>query len=120
MNEERACCHHEHSTPATAVPAVPGAIYTCRMHPEIERDVPGDCPICGMALEPKTISTATPEDDSELTDMTRRLWIGAGFTLPVFLLAMSHLLPNAPAWLAGDASRWTQFLLSTPVVLWAG
>src|SRR5437764_7712413 len=95
-------------------------IYTCPMHPEIERDAPGDCPICGMALEPKTISGATPEDDSELADMTRRLWIGAALTLPVFVLAMSHLIPNAPEWLAGDASRWIQFALATPVVLWAG
>jgi Cu+-exporting ATPase len=95
-------------------------IYTCPMHPEIERDKPGACPICGMALEPKTISAATVEDDSELTDMTRRLWIGAALTSPVFLLAMSHLIPNAPDWLSGDASRWIQFALTTPVVLWAG
>ncbi|MEY2511960.1 MAG: P-type Cu+ transporter [Verrucomicrobiota bacterium] len=97
-----------------------GAIYTCPMHPEIERDGPGSCPICGMALEPKTISAATVEDDSELTDMTRRLWIGAALTLPVFLLAMSHLIPSAPSWMSGDASRWIQFALTTPVVLWAG
>jgi Cu+-exporting ATPase len=97
-----------------------GAIYTCPMHPEIERDGPGSCPICGMALEPKTISSATVEDDSELTDMTRRLWIGAALTLPVFLLAMSHLIPSAPPWMSGDASRWIQFALTTPVVLWAG
>src|SRR3954464_12034465 len=95
-------------------------LYTCPMHPEIERDAPGDCPICGMALEPKTISAATAEDDSELRDMTRRLWIGAALTLPVFLLAMSHLVPNTPAWVSGDVSRWIQFLLTPPVVLWAG
>ena len=95
-------------------------IYTCPMHPEIEQDKPGNCPICGMALEPKTISAGSPEDDAELTDMSRRFWIGAALTLPVFLLAMSHLWPNAPAWVAGDASRWIQFVLSTPVVVWAG
>jgi Cu+-exporting ATPase len=94
--------------------------YTCPMHPEIERDAPGACPICGMALEPKTFSAATVEDDSELTDMTRRLWIGGVLTLPVFLLAMSHLFPTAPEWMSGDASRWLQFVLTTPVVLWAG
>jgi Cu+-exporting ATPase len=119
MNEEHQCCHHEHPS-SPAAPAAPGATYTCPMHPEVERDRPGDCPICGMALEPKTISAATPEDDSELKDMTRRLWIGAALTLPVFLLAMSHLLPNAPGWFSSDLSRWIQFLLSTPVVLWAG
>ena len=118
MNEESNCCHHA-VEPQSAAP-VPGAIYTCPMHPEIERDGPGDCPICGMALEPKTISAATPEDDSELTDMTRRLWIGAPLTLPVFLLAMSHLIPDAPEWMSGDVSRWIQFVLTTPVVLWAG
>jgi Cu+-exporting ATPase len=97
-----------------------GSIYTCPMHPEIEQDGPGSCPICGMALEPKTISAASPGDDSELTDMTRRLWVGAALTLPVFLLAMSHLIPNALPWMSGDASRWLQFALTTPVVLWAG
>ena len=94
-------------------------IFTCPMHPEIERDAPGDCPICGMALEPKTV-TAEPEDDGELRDMTRRLWIGGGLALPVFLLAMAHMFPSAPHWVMGDVSRWTQFVLSTPVVLWAG
>jgi len=98
----------------------PGTIYTCPMHPEIERDRPGDCPICGMALELKTISADSNDDNSELIAMTRRFWIGAALTLPVFLLAMSHLVPSAPAWLASDLSRWIQFVLSTPVVLWAG
>jgi P-type Cu+ transporter len=118
MNEESACCHH--APPPHAATAAPGSLYTCPMHPEIERDAPGDCPICGMALEPKTISSATAEDDSELTDMTHRLWIGAALTLPVFVLAMSHLVPNAPGWMAGDTSRLIQFVLATPVVLWAG
>ncbi|HEX7518224.1 MAG TPA: YHS domain-containing protein, partial [Chthoniobacterales bacterium] len=77
-----------------------GAIYTCPMHPEIERDQLGDCPICGMALELKTISVETTEDNSELIDMTRRFWIGAALTLPVFFLAMSHLAPHAPSWLS--------------------
>ena len=94
-------------------------IYTCPMHPEIEQDHPGDCPICGMALEPKTMS-AEPEDDGELRDMTRRLWIGALLALPVFLLAMGHLFPGAPHWFMGAVSRWVQFALTTPVVLWAG
>ena len=94
-------------------------IFTCPMHPEIEQDHPGECPKCGMALEPKTV-TAEPEDDGELRDMTRRFWIGAGLTLPVFLLAMGHMVPGAPHWVMGGASRWTQFALATPVVLWAG
>jgi len=95
-------------------------IYTCPMHPQIEQDKPGNCPICGMALEPKSIVAEKEEDKTELRDMTRRFWIGAALTLPVFLLAMSHLVPSAPAWLSSDLSRWIQFVLSTPVVLWAG
>ncbi len=90
------------------------------MHPEIERDAPGECPICGMALELKSVAASEPEDDAELRDMTRRLWFAGVAALPVFLLAMAHLLPGAPHWLMGSASRWTQALLATPVVLWAG
>ena len=101
-------------------------IYTCPMHPEVQQDHPGDCPKCGMALELKTVKAATSEDDNaELRDMTRRLWIGGALTLPVFVLAMAHLIPalGHPAmrdWVMSDASRWIQFALSTPVVLWAG
>ena len=90
------------------------------MHPEIERDRPGDCPICGMELELKTISADSVEDNFELIDMTRRFWVGGALTLPVFLLAMSHLVPSASSWLSSDVSRWIQFVLGTPVVLWAG
>ena len=96
-------------------------IYTCPMHPEVQQDHPGNCPKCGMTLELKTTS-AIEEDNHELTDMTRRLWIGAALALPVFLLAMAHLIPalGHENWIMGDASRWIQFILSTPVVLWAG
>jgi Cu+-exporting ATPase len=95
-------------------------IYTCPMHPEVQQDHPGDCPKCGMALEPQTV--ATEEDDTELRDMTRRLWIAAALSLPVFVLAMGHLVPALAhaAWLESPSTRWAQFLLSTPVVFWAG
>ncbi|MCG3148251.1 MAG: Silver exporting P-type ATPase [Verrucomicrobiae bacterium] len=109
----------QHSrTPTSQQPA---ALYTCPMHPEIERDQPGNCPICGMALEPKMV-TAEPADDTELRDMTRRFWIGAVLTLPVFIVAMAHLIPawSHAEWVTGEVSRWGQFILSTPVVLWAG
>ena len=102
-----------------AVPLAGKTIYTCPMHPQIEQDHPGACPICGMALEPKT-ATAAPEDDTELRDMSRRLWIGGALALPVFVLAMAHLLPALAHVANGTASRWVQFLLSTPVVWWAG
>src|SRR5471032_3399547 len=91
------------------------------MHQEVQQDHPGNCPKCGMALELKTMSVVE-EENPELTDMTRRFWIGGALALPVFLLAMAHLLPalRHENWVMGDISRWIQFLLSTPVVLWAG
>ena len=107
--------------PAWVAPAAGKTIYTCPMHPEIQQDHPGNCPKCGMALEPKTVS-AVEEQNPELTDMTRRLWIGGSLALPVFLLAMAHLIPvfRHASRVMGDVSRWIQFVLSTPVVLWAG
>ena len=73
-----------------------------------------------MALEPKNVVAGGEEDNAELRDMTRRFWIGVVLTVPVFTVAMAHLLPGAPAWADSDPSRWMQFALSTPVVLWAG
>ena len=89
-------------------------IYTCPMHPEIEQDHPGDCPKCGMALEPKSLTAGTDdEENTELHDMTRRFWIGAALALPVFVLAMAHLVPaiGPDSWVMSDASRWIQFAL---------
>ncbi|HSI64249.1 MAG TPA: HAD-IC family P-type ATPase, partial [Candidatus Saccharimonadia bacterium] len=96
-------------------------IYTCPMHPEVESDKPGDCPKCGMALEPKTVAAHADDaaENTELQDMTRRLRITAALTLPVFLVAMAHLIPTlAHTWVDGSMSRWMQFVLATPVVLW--
>lgn len=95
------------------------AVWTCPMHPQIEQDHPGACPICGMALEPKTLAAA-PEENHELKDMSRRLWIGATLAAPVFLLGMLHALPALAQLAASPLSQWVQFLLATPVVLWAG
>jgi Cu+-exporting ATPase len=98
-------------------------IYTCPMHPEVQRDHPGNCPKCGMALELKTATAdASEEENGELRDMTRRFWIGGSLALPVFLLAMAHLIPTLDhdGWVMSDGSRWIQFVLSVPVVLWAG
>ena len=98
--------------------------YTCPMHPEIVRPAPGSCPICGMALEPRTVA-ATPGDNPELRDMTRRFWIGAVLTVPLLAVAMGamfgyrlHLdlnLDGVPINLP-----WLEFALATPVVLWCG
>jgi len=108
--------------PTWVTPAAANIIYTCPMHPEVQQDHPGDCPKCGMALEPKTVAAQTDEENRELTDMTRRFWVGAVLTMPVFSTAMAHLVPalSHQGWVSGEASRWMQFLLSTPVVLWAG
>jgi Cu+-exporting ATPase len=95
-------------------------IYTCPMHPQIEQDHPGNCPICGMTLEPKNLVADDEEENAELRNMTRRFWIGVALSVPVFILAMWHVLPSAPHWVQNDLSRWAQFVLSTPVVLWCG
>ncbi len=99
------------------------ALYTCPMHPEVQQDHPGECPKCGMALEPKTLSAGDgDEDHAELDDMTWRFWLGAALTVPVFILAMAHMIPalGRQPWVTGDVSRWIQFVLTTPVVWWAG
>ncbi len=97
-------------------------VHTCPMHPEVVQDHPGDCPKCGMALEPRMAAPEAGEDDSELRDMTRRFRWGAILALPVFVVAMGHLVPawRHAEWVDGDVSRWGQFLLTTPVVGWAG
>lgn len=98
-------------------------LFTCPMHSEVQQDHPGTCPKCGMALEPMTATEVDDDDDqSELKDMTRRFRWSALLTLPVFITAMAHVVPalSHEAWVNGDATRWMQFALSTPVVLWAG
>ena len=98
-----------------------GTQYTCPMHPEIVRDAPGDCPLCGMALEPMGIPSGDEGPNPELVDFTRRFWIGTALTLPVLVLAMApHLgLPLREAVGEGPAV-WAELILATPVVLWAG
>jgi Cu+-exporting ATPase len=96
-----------------------GTIYTCPMHPEIRQIGPGFCPICGMALEPVTV-TAASEPSHELTDMTRRFWVGLVLTVPVFALEMGGHLTGLMMLLSRQASNWIQLGLGTPVVLWAG
>ncbi len=127
---------HATATPASAAahagaPAAAGTTaraarvtagtYTCPMHPEIVRDGPGACPICGMALEPVTAS-ADDEPSAELVDMTRRFWVSAALTAPLFLLAMAEMLPGRPLGrgLGGAARGWLELALATPVVLWGG
>ncbi|MCW2839936.1 MAG: Copper-translocating P-type ATPase [Aeromicrobium sp.] len=96
------------------------AEYTCPMHPEIRQPGPGSCPICGMALEPVTV-TADTGPSAELVDMTRRFWIGLALAVPVFLLEMGgHLFSWVHDLIPSSTSVWVQLVLATPVVLWAG
>ncbi|WP_255702373.1 MULTISPECIES: heavy metal translocating P-type ATPase [Roseomonas] len=108
---------------AAAPPPAPrkGTIYTCPMHPEIRQEGPGNCPICGMALEPLDV-TAEAAPNHELADMTRRFWIGLALTLPVVVLEMGAHIPGLGLHhlVPPRISVWIQFLLGTPVVLWAG
>ena len=96
-------------------------LYTCPMHPEIEQMGPGDCPKCGMDLEPKEVS-AEEEESPELKSMTHRFWVCLMLTLPVFMIAMSEAIPgiNLHQYLSKQSQVWIQLILATPVVLWGG
>ena len=96
------------------------AIYTCPMHPEVRQQGPGDCPVCGMALEPVEVA-ADETPDPHLIDMTRRFWISAALTVPVVLLAMAPMVGLAPhAWLSERFAAWAELTLATIVVLYGG
>jgi Cu+-exporting ATPase len=112
---------YDGSHPAPSIPApAASAEYTCPMHPQIVRDRPGACPICGMALEPRTVTA--DKANPELISMTRRLWIGAALTLPLLAVMVSDVLPGHPLQhlLRGPLLGWVELLLATPVVLWGG
>ena len=96
-----------------------GVIYTCPMHPQVRQVGPGACPICGMALEPETV-TADSGPNPELADMTRRFWIGLALAIPVFGLEMGGHMLGLDRLVAPATSHWAQFALATPVVLWCG
>ena len=101
-----------------AVGTVPGAVWTCPMHPEIRRDGPGQCPICGMALEPLE-PTLEEGPNPELVDMSRRFWVSAALTLPLVVLVMGQEILGIEL-LPMSTFAWVQFALATPVVLWGG
>ncbi|KXU32300.1 haloacid dehalogenase [Sphingobium sp. 22B] len=107
-------------TPSIPIKAPEGTIWTCPMHPEVRQDHPGACPICGMALEPEMARTESGPSP-ELTDMTRRFWIGLILTFPVLVLEMGgHLFPALHHLVPMPVSIGIQLMLATPVVLWAG
>jgi Cu+-exporting ATPase len=128
-SNDHACCHSGHDAAAPVpsgdydlVPAAySGTVYTCPMHPEVRDIRNSGCPICGMALEPAGI-VAGEEDTSELDDMTRRFWISAALTLPLFVYAMGDLIPGQPLThlVPANWASWLQFALAAPVVLWGG
>ena len=89
------------------------------MHPEIVRDAPGNCPICGMALEP-LVATAAPIKNAELADMTRRFWVGLVLAVPVLALEMGGELLGLRPLLGDSLTNWLEFTFATPVVLWCG
>lgn len=112
---------HPTHEPAAAPPAGASAQWTCPMHPEVVRNGPGSCPICGMALEPMT-PTGAEDENPELASMTRRFWVGVVLSVPLLALSMGSGL--AGAWLgqyiSPRTSTWIQLLLASPVVLWGG
>jgi len=111
--------HPAHTPSATPVKATAGTIYTCPMHPQIRQEGPGNCPICGMALEP--LMPVEAEDDSELRRVRRKFWIAAALSIPVVFIAMwPHLFDVHLAPGTAQLLRYTELLLSLPVVLWAG
>jgi P-type Cu+ transporter len=112
-----------HETPANrTAPLAPGSgnvEYTCPMHPQVRRMGPGDCPICGMSLEP-VVATAPTGEGRELRDMTRRFWIGLGLTIPVVVLEMGGHLVGLDHLVGQQTSNWLQLAFATPVVGGAG
>jgi len=102
-------------------PSVSSRHYTCPMHPEIVRDAPGNCPICGMALEP-VVPSLEDEESHELRDMQRRFSVSLVLSLPLVILAMSDVIPGKPfqAALSAGVLPWIQLVFATPVVLWGG
>lgn len=123
MNENSNHPHHNHSHKRGPV-EVPAAIgntaqWTCPMHPEILREAPGDCPICGMALVP--VAGTAETDTGELSDLTRRMWYGVALSIPLVILAMSPMIGiKEPFGLMPKTRGWIEFVIGSPVVLWVG
>jgi Cu+-exporting ATPase len=97
-------------------------IYTCPMHPQIREDRPGNCPICGMSLEPMTIGVGDEEEQHEVKALARKFWIALLLSIPVLIIAMGHAIPGLQLdeIVPRQLGKWIEFSLTTPVVLWAG
>ncbi|MDH5303506.1 MAG: copper-translocating P-type ATPase [Gammaproteobacteria bacterium] len=126
---DQPCCHgHVANTAEVAderhnrvPPGFTGTVYVCPMHPQVRDIRISACPICGMSLEPDRV-VAGVEDRSELEDMTRRFWVSAALTLPLFIYAMADMVAGHAlhGFMQSDRSSWLQLLLATPVVAWGG
>ncbi len=121
--EEHGCCHGNsgsHGTKDSDAPEDPEGIYTCPMHPEVRQVGPGDCPKCGMDLEP-AVPTGE-EDEQAYRKMARRFWISLALAAPVLILAMGGMIPgvNVNALIPRTVNHWLQFLLTTPIMFWTG
>lgn len=110
---------HDHASASSPTTAAPGSQWTCPMHPEIVRDGPGACPICGMALEPMTPG-AGDEPNPELQYMQRRFLVGVILSLPLLVIEMGGHFFGIAKLIPPALNPWVQMALSTPVVLWAG
>jgi Cu+-exporting ATPase len=123
-HESKPCCHSSDSGLQNKLISslVTDLLYTCPMHPEIIRNGPGACPICGMALEPMIVS-AQVAPNAELIDMSRRFWISVILAVPLLLLTMGMHIPgiaNVVNLISPRISSWVQFILATPVIIWCG
>jgi len=110
------------SGPPKSEPVPEGTIFTCPMHPEIEQVGPGECPLCGMALEPKGVPTGDEGPNPELVDFKKRFWIGTALTIPLLILSMGPYIGFMyfRELLGEQASLWIELILGTPVILWSG
>ncbi|MEX2498973.1 MAG: copper-translocating P-type ATPase [Wenzhouxiangellaceae bacterium] len=131
MNNDHEHCHHD--TPQkdaaggadrefdTIPEGYTGTVYTCPMHPQVRSTEPESCPLCGMGLEPETVSLED-DDQSELRDMRRRFWLAAALSVPVLILAMGKYVPGVDmeSLVPHRLGVWLELLLATPVVLWSG
>lgn len=110
------------SGPPEAEPMPEGTVYTCPMHPEIKQVGPGECPICGMALEPMGVPTGDEGPNPELVDFKRRFWVGIVLTIPLLVLSMGPYLGfTLPREMLGEKTAlWMELLLGSPVILWSG
>ena len=123
MSDEHSCCSHgaARESAVQKPPADPDAIYTCPMHPEVEQVGPGDCPICGMDLEPKYVDMSDHGDEESYRDMLRRFWVGVVLSVPLLVLAMGPMVGwNLAAGMSDATFGWLQLALAAPVVFWCG